>query len=111
MLVAMSKRGMTQPISLDINGKAYSLEADPNEPLALAQRNRLGLTDVKVGCGLEQCGACAVFVDGNSVLSCVRPATGFAGQEIETVEGPGGPERPGPVRQALIDVGVVQCGS
>lgn len=101
---------MTHPISLDVNGMTYSLEVGPDEPLALVLRNRLGLTGVKVGCGLEQCGACAVLVDGESTLSCVRPAAGFAGQEIETVEGLGSPERPGPVQQALIDAGAAQCG-
>ena len=101
---------MTQPISLDVNGKTYRLEVGSDEPLALVLRNRLGLTGVKVGCGLEQCGACAVLVDGASTLSCVRPATGFAGQEIETVEGLGSPEHPGPVQQALIDAGAAQCG-
>ena len=101
---------MTHPISLDVNGMTYSLEVGPDEPLALVLRNRLGLTGVKVGCGLEQCGACAVLVDGKSTLSCVRPAAEFAGKEIETVEGLGSPERPGPVQQALIDAGAAQCG-
>ena len=101
---------MTQPISLDVNGTTCSLEAGADEPLALVLRNRLGLTGVKVGCGLEQCGACAVLVDGESVLSCVAPAAGFAGRRIETVEGLGSPERPGPVQQALIDAGAAQCG-
>ena len=101
---------MTQPISLDVNGVTCSVEVGPDEPLALVLRNRLGLTGVKVGCGLEQCGACAVLVDGKSTLSCVRPAAGFAGNEIETVEGLGSPERPGPVQQALIDAGAAQCG-
>ncbi len=101
---------MAQPVSLDVNGTAHSLEAGPDEPLALVLRNRLGLTGVKVGCGLEQCGACAVLVDGEPVLSCVRPAAEFAGHRIETVEGLGSPDDPGPVQRALIDAGAAQCG-
>ena len=101
---------MTISITLDVNGKARSLAVHPDEPLVLALRNRLGLTGVKVGCSLEQCGACAVLVDGESTLTCVRPAAEFAGRRIETVEGLGSPERPGPVQQALLDAGAAQCG-
>ena len=101
---------MTQSISLDVNGRSCSLDVSPDEPLALVLRNRLGLTGVKVGCSLEQCGACAVLVDGESTLSCIRPAAGFAGTRIETAEGLGTPACPGAVQQALIDAGASQCG-
>ena len=103
-------RDVNRSITLDVNGGRHTVEVDPNTPLALVLRNRLGLTGVKVGCSLEQCGACAVLVDGESALSCVRSVAEFAGRRIETVEGLGTPERPGPVQQALIDARAAQCG-
>ena len=101
---------VTKPIALHVNGATHPLAVYPDEPLALVLRNRLELTGVKVGCGLEQCGACAVLVDGASTLTCVRPAADFEGRCIETVEGLGTPESPGPVQQALLDEGATQCG-
>ena len=101
---------MSKTITLDVNGATCHLSVHPDEPLALALRNRLGLTGLKLGCGLEQCGACAVLVDGASTLTCVRPAADFDGRRIETVEGLGTPESPGPVQQTLLDEGAAQCG-
>ena len=101
---------MKKSITLDVNGESHPLAVHEDEPLALALRNRLGLTGVKVGCSLEQCGACAVLVEGESTLGCVRPAADFEGRRIETVEGLGTPESPGPVQQALLDEGGAQCG-
>ena len=97
-------------VILDVNDATYSLDVHSDEPLALALRNRLGLTGVRMGCSLEQCGACAVLVDGESTLACVRPAADFEGRRIETVEGLGTPESPGAVQQALLDAGAAQCG-
>ena len=101
---------MKKPITLNVNGTSYPLAVDPDEPLALVLRNRLGLMGVKVGCGLEQCGACAVLVDSESTLTCVRPAADFEDGRLETVEGLGTPEEPGPVQQALLDACAAQCG-
>ena len=101
---------MKVSITLDVNGALHSLDVHAEEPLALALRNRLGLTGVKVGCSLEQCGACAVLVDGESPLTCVRPAAEFAGRRIETVEGLGTAQSPGPVQQALLAEAAAQCG-
>ena len=101
---------MTITITLDVNGASHSLDVHPEEPLALALRNRLGLAGVKVGCGLEQCGACAVLVDGVSTMACVRPAAELEGRRIETVEGLGTAQRPGPVQQALLAETAAQCG-
>ena len=86
---------MERSITLDVNGATHPLVVHHDEPLALALRNRLGLTGLKLGCSLEQCGACAVLVDGASTLTCVRPAADFDGRRIETVEGLGTPESPG----------------
>ena len=101
---------MTRTLTLEVNGAPRRVPAEADEPLALVLRNRLGLTGVKVGCGLEQCGACAVLVDGVSTLTCVRPAADVEGRRIETVEGLGTPEAPGRVQQALVDARAAQCG-
>ena len=105
--------GKTHPdpvLNLEVNGVSRRVRVAADEPLALVLRNRLGLTGVKVGCALEQCGACAVLVDGESTLTCMRPAADFEGRRIETVEGLGTPAAPGPVQQALIDERAAQCG-
>ena len=101
---------MIRSITLDVNGAAHTLSVEPDVPLALVLRNRLGLTGLKVGCSLEQCGACAVLVNGESTLACVRPAAEFDGCRIETVEGLGSPEAPSPVQAAFIDARAAQCG-
>ena len=101
---------MSNLITLDVNGVSRHVRAAADEPLALVLRNRLGLTGVKVGCSLEQCGACAVLVDGESTLTCMRPAADFAGRRIETVEGLGTPDEPGPVQRAFIEARAAQCG-
>ena len=101
---------MKKSITLDVNGALHRLFVYPDEPLALVLRNRLGLTGVKVGCSLEQCGACAVLCDDESTFTCVRPAEEFEGRRIETVEALGTPETPGPVQKALLDEGAAQCG-
>ena len=101
---------MKKSITLDVNGALRRLSVYPDEPLALVLRNRLGLTGVKVGCSLEQCGACAVLCDDESTFTCVRPAEEFEGRRIETVEALGTPETPGPVQKALLDEGAAQCG-
>ena len=101
---------MTRTLTLDVNGAPQTVRAGADEPLALVLRNRLGLTGVKVGCGLEQCGACAVLVDGEPTLACVRPAADFEGRRIETVEGLGTPDEPSPVQRALIEARAAQCG-
>ena len=101
---------MTTTLTLEVNGAPRTVRAEADEPLALVLRNRLGLTGLKIGCGLEQCGACAVLVDGESTFTCMLPAAEFEGRRIETVEGLGTPAAPGPVQQALIDERAAQCG-
>lgn len=97
-------------ITLHINGAARAVEADPATPLLYVLRNQLGLTGAKLGCALEQCGACAVLVDGVARPTCVAAVAQFEGAQIETVEGLGDARRPGPVQRAFIDEAAAQCG-
>lgn len=93
-------------MKLTVNGEPRELDADPSTPLIYVLRNDLGLKGTKLGCGLEQCGACAVLVDGESVLSCNRAASEFADRKIVTVEGLG----ENAVQQAFIAENAAQCG-
>ena len=95
---------------LNINGETHNVDIDPSTPLIYVLRNQLGLTGAKLGCGLEQCGACAVLVDGVAQLSCVAPVGQFEGTEIVTVEGLAARDEPGSVQSAFINEGAAQCG-
>ena len=97
-------------ITLRINGTARQVDVDPSTPLLYVLRNQLGLTGAKLGCGLEQCGSCAVLVNGQAQLSCVAPVGQFEGADIVTVEGLTDGEQPGPVQQAFIEEAAAQCG-
>jgi aerobic-type carbon monoxide dehydrogenase small subunit (CoxS/CutS family) len=99
-----------EKMTLRVNGAAHEVEADPATPLIYILRNRLGLMGAKLGCGLEQCGACAVLADGEKVLSCVRAASEFAGAEIVTPEGLAGHATGAAVQRAFIEEGAAQCG-
>ena len=96
--------------SLHINGVARKISADPSTPLIYVLRNELGLCGAKVGCALEQCGACAVLVDDDAQLSCVAPVSQFEGRQITTVEGLTDNDRPGLVQRAFIAEAAAQCG-
>ena len=96
--------------SLNVNGRTVSLSVDdPDTPLLYVLRNELGLHGPRFGCGLGQCGACTVHVDGAAVRSCVTPLSAVTGQ-IVTLEGLGTDAAPHPVQQAFIDEQAVQCG-
>ena len=97
-------------LSLNINGTEHAIESDPATPLAYVLRNELGLTGAKLGCGLEQCGSCAVLVDGVATLSCAAPAGQFEGRSIVTVEGLTEAGSPGPVQRAFVAEAAAQCG-
>jgi aerobic-type carbon monoxide dehydrogenase small subunit (CoxS/CutS family) len=97
-------------VKLRINGDAREIEADPAMPLIFALRNHFGLVGAKLGCGLEQCGACAVLVDGEPVLSCVRAVSEFEDADIVTIEGLTEDGKPSAIQQAFIDEGAAQCG-
>ena len=97
-------------IALVVNGRAETLSVPPDAPLLGVLRNDLGLNGPKYGCGLGQCGACSVLVDGIEARACVIPVGGVAGRCITTLEGLGTLERPHPVQQAFIDCQAAQCG-
>lgn len=97
-------------IELSINGNSVSVDVDADTPLLEVLRNDVELNGPKFGCGLAQCGACAVLLDGVSVRSCVLPVASVAGKDITTLEGLGNAEDPHPLQQAFIEEQALQCG-
>jgi aerobic-type carbon monoxide dehydrogenase small subunit (CoxS/CutS family) len=97
-------------LTLDINGHSHAITADSRTPLLYVLRNELQLHGAKFGCGLGQCGACTVVVDGEPVFSCIIPIAALQGKKIVTVEGLGTAEAPGPLQQAFIEKQSAQCG-
>jgi len=94
-----------------VNGRAVSIESwDPAQPLLYVLRNSLGLHGPKFGCGLDQCGACSVLIDGKVAHSCQVPVRQAVGRTITTLEGLGTPERPDPLQAAFIAEQAAQCG-
>jgi nicotinate dehydrogenase subunit A len=97
--------------SFRLNGRAVTVDSwDPAQPLLYVLRNSLGLHAVKFGCGLGQCGACTVLVDGSAARSCSMPVAQTAGRSVTTLEGLGTPERPDKVQAAFIAEQAAQCG-
>ena len=96
-------------ISLKVNGKQYQVEVAPDTPLLWVIRESVGLTGTKFGCGISQCGACTVHVNGEAVRSCVTPVSAVVDKEIVTIEGLS-PDNSHPVQQAWIEDDVPQCG-
>src|SRR5438067_3386329 len=102
---------MTQStMRLTVNGKSSDVDAAPDTALLYVLRNDLGLNGPKYGCGLGECGACTVLVDGVAARSCVIPVAGVAGREITTLEGLAHEGALHPVQQAFIDAQAAQCG-
>ena len=98
-------------ITLTVNGKAVAIDADDAQmPLLYALRDDLGLHGPRFGCGLGQCGACTVHVDGRAIRSCVMPVGAVTGKKIVTLEGLGTAGKPHPLQKAFIDEQAVQCG-
>ena len=98
-------------VTMNVNGRNVSVQSDDAAmPLLYALRDELGLHGPRFGCGLGQCGACTVHLDGNAVRSCVLPLSAAAGKKVTTLEGLGTPEKPHPLQQAFIDEQAVQCG-
>jgi nicotinate dehydrogenase subunit A len=97
--------------TLNVNGKSVTIDADdPQMPLLYALRDDLGLHGPRFGCGLGQCGACTVHVDGNAIRSCRMPLGAVTGKKVVTLEGLGTPGKPHPLQTAFIEEQAVQCG-
>src|SRR5438128_11649430 len=96
-------------IALSVNAKRVMVDVDPSTPLLWVLRDNLGLTGTKYGCGMAQCGACTVHIDGQAVRSCVAPVTRAAGKEITTIEGLS-PDLSHPLQRAWLEIDVPQCG-
>jgi nicotinate dehydrogenase subunit A len=102
---------MATSMALNVNGHMAEVTVDdPNMPLLYALRNDLGLRGPRFGCGLGQCGACTVHLDGNAVRSCLTPLSAVGNRHIVTLEGLGTTKSPHPMQQAFIDEQAVQCG-
>ena len=97
-------------VLLHVNGRVESLAVDGAVPLLTVLRNDLGLNGPKYGCGLGECGACMVLIDGRAARSCALPLAGVAGREVTTLEGLGSTAALHPVQQAFIDAQAAQCG-
>lgn len=97
-------------VTLTVNGRSHTVPASPDTPLLYVLRNDLGLNAAKFGCGLGQCGACTVVLDGRAVRSCITPASVAIGKRITTLEGLGSEARLHPLQKAFIEEQAAQCG-
>src|SRR3954468_20597009 len=96
--------------TLKVNGEVHHIDADPGTPLLYVLREELKLNAAKFGCGLGQCGACTVIVDGKAVLSCVTPVLLLEAKQVTTLEGLGSIEAPAPIQRAFMEEQAAQCG-
>jgi len=101
---------MTQKFTLNVNGKTHTVDADPDMPLLYALRDDIGLNNPKFGCGLAQCGACTVHMDGQAIRSCITPVSSVGAAKVVTLAGLGTPEKPHPLQTAYVEEQVTQCG-
>lgn len=97
-------------ISLKVNGRVHEVDLDPQTPLLYVLSDELQLRGPRFGCGLAQCGACSVLLQGKVTRSCVTPVSSVQNQEVITLEGLGTAEKPHAIQQAFIDEGAAQCG-
>ena len=97
-------------VKLSVNGISHDVDADPDTPLLYVLRDDLKLNGAKFGCGLGQCGACTVIIDGEAAYSCIIPILLLEGREIVTLEGLGTSDNPGPMQRAFIEEQAAQCG-
>ena len=97
-------------INLKVNGASRAVPAEPDTPLLYVLRNDLALNGAKFGCGLAQCGACTVLIDGKATRYCVTPLSAVGNSEITTIEGLGSIDKPHALQQAFIEEQAVQCG-
>jgi len=97
-------------MTLKVNGREHHVDADPDTPLLYVLREDIKLNAAKFGCGLGQCGACTVIVDGKAVLSCVTPMILLEGKQVTTLEGLGTVSEPAPIQRAFMEEQAAQCG-
>ena len=97
-------------ISLGINGAKHTVDVDPDMPLLWVLRDVLGMTGTKYGCGIAQCGACTVHINGDPVRSCLLPVASIGERAITTIEGVGSTQTGASVQKAWLDLEVIQCG-
>ena len=97
-------------VTLRVNGKPHTLDVETDTPLLYVLRDNLGLHGPKFGCGLAQCGACTVIMDGKAIRSCATPVSRAAGRGVITLEGLGSLDKPHPIQKAFIEEQAVQCG-
>ncbi len=101
---------MAQNYALRVNGAARNVSVEPDTPLLYILRNDLELNGPRFGCGLAQCGACMVLVDGKATRSCVTPVSAIGDKAVTTLEGLGTPQKPHPLQKAFIEEQAAQCG-
>lgn len=101
---------MAKTVHLNVNGQAHDVTVEPGTRLLYVLRDDLGLHGPKFGCGLSQCGACTIHLDGQAVHSCILPVEAADGHAVTTLEGLGTVAHPDPLQQAFIDEQAVQCG-
>jgi len=97
-------------VQIDVNGTKLTADVEPDVPLLWVLRDVLGMTGTKFGCGIAQCGACTVHIDGNPVRSCLLPVGAVSGRAVTTIEGIGATEAGAKVQKAWLDLEVIQCG-
>ena len=97
-------------LTLDVNGRRLAVDAAPDTPLLYVLRNDLALDGPKFGCGMAQCGACTVHIDGAAVRSCITPVSAVGGKEVTTIEGLGSLQKPHPLQAAFVAEQAGQCG-
>jgi aerobic-type carbon monoxide dehydrogenase small subunit (CoxS/CutS family) len=106
----MREIDVAKRIELTVNGTKHTIEAEPDMPLLYALRDDLGMSNPRFGCGLAQCGACTVLLDGVPTRSCATPVDAIAGKQITTLNGIGNADKPHKVQAAFIAEQVPQCG-
>lgn len=102
--------GANVATEFNLNGKVVSVENEDDVPLLYVLRNDFGLNGPKFGCGLGQCGACTVLIEGSPVRSCLTPVSSAAGRNVKTLEALGSPEKPHPLQTAFLEEQALQCG-